>query len=162
MAPFVAFFVSFALALAAGSAPTPSKRQIGNLQCNLARLTIINSVTTAKDLITSMQQANSTIKDIPTNSAFSVAQTGLTGVQAAIQDILDAVLVDDPAPEVTRGEVVGGIEAALTALKSAQGTMKDGSLNATLSKTLDVVNKSRKDAKNVIVNCTVPATGRDE
>ncbi|KAJ7048281.1 hypothetical protein C8F01DRAFT_1285057 [Mycena amicta] len=162
MAPFTSIFLSLCLVASAVAAPMHAKRQIGDLDCNLARLTIIHDVTTAKDLISQMQNANSTASDLPTSAAFAVAQTGLSSVQAAIQQILDAVLVNDPAPAATRLEVVGGLGAASTALQSASQTMKEcvlvASLNSTMSAVLAVLKQAAPDAKNVITTCSPPAT----
>ncbi|KAF7300390.1 hypothetical protein HMN09_00922500 [Mycena chlorophos] len=154
MAPLASLFVSFVLALSAVSAPTPNRRQIGDLGCNLARLQIIKDIGTARDLISSIQGQNGT-SDLPTSISLAASQTALTSVQSAIQDILDNVLINNPAPEITRGQVVGGVESALTALNQAASTISDSNLNSTLAQALSVVQFSRGDAKGVITNCTV-------
>nr|GAT54317.1 predicted protein [Mycena chlorophos] len=153
MAPFTSLLLSFVLAASVISAPIHKARQLGDLQCNVDRLSIINQVSKTQSLISEVQNANSTLLDLPTQSALAVAQTGLEQVNLAVQTILDAALQNQTAPAASRDQVSDGLDAALEGLQSASKTIQDSGLNATIADAISSVIQAGQDGNNVVADC---------
>ncbi|KAF7313017.1 hypothetical protein MKEN_00986600 [Mycena kentingensis (nom. inval.)] len=151
-APFLSAFIL--LFIATGISSAPVKRQTGNLECNLARLAIINDVAGAQDIIAQVQSGNSTDIDLPTAAALAVAQTALTSANDAFQTIRDAVLVNEQAPPEARDQVDAGLTAAITALGSISTNSTAGAdLAAAIAAATDKVVKAGKDGNDVVALC---------
>lgn len=96
------------LALGAVAAPLES-RQTGNLQCNIARLKTVGS----------LSKAGSAIKQIQDPATQSAAQTGLDMANGGIQTIASALLSGQTAPADGRNNVAAGLQAMNATLSAA-------------------------------------------
>jgi len=94
-------------------APLPGKRQIGDLQCNIARLKTVGALTKAQKAVSALTaQANGTAD--ATNIA--TAASSLASAQDGIKTIAGALLTGKTAPASARTQVGDGLENALSAL----------------------------------------------
>ncbi|KAJ7755192.1 hypothetical protein B0H16DRAFT_1458737 [Mycena metata] len=117
--------VVFSLCIAACALAAPMhRRQIGDLDCNLARLKVVSDTAAAQTLV---GQINTT--DLATASAVGVAQAGLNSINSAIEDILTAVFANQTSPADSRNQLEQGLNTANSALL----LIKDPSANATVS-----------------------------
>jgi hypothetical protein len=96
------------------SAPVPlGKRQIGDLQCNVARLKTVGALGKAQKAVNALAtQANGTAD--ATNIA--TAASSLASAQDGIKTIAGALLTGKTAPASARTQVGDGLENALAAL----------------------------------------------
>ncbi|KAI0356983.1 hypothetical protein OH77DRAFT_1400029 [Trametes cingulata] len=154
MVRFVA--IAFALSsLLAGSqiyaAPAGdiAARQIGNLQCNIDRLSIVAGLAdtqkTLKTLSTELasdETAASSIKSI---------QDNVSGAQGAILVIGKALLTGQKAPAEARDQVLGNLTAAHDALTAINST--DTTAAADLQKALTQLTNAQLAGQGVVNNC---------
>ncbi|KAJ7740602.1 hypothetical protein B0H16DRAFT_1566953 [Mycena metata] len=143
MARFTSMLFAACFAVCAVAAPLHS-RQVGDLDCNLARLKIISDIAAAQTLV---GQINTI--DLATASAVAVAQAGLTSTNAAIQDILTAVFANQTAPANSRDQVGLGVNGAHDALS----LITDPSLNATVSAAQAKLLTIAGDGNKVVSEC---------
>ncbi|KAJ6454305.1 hypothetical protein C8R47DRAFT_1030016 [Mycena vitilis] len=137
--------IIFALFVAASAVAAPLyRRQTGDLDCNLARLKIIFDVAQTQKLVA---QINST--DLATASSVAVAQTGLTSMNDAIQEILAALVNNQTAPANFRDQVSQGINATRSALQE----ITDPSLNASVAAAQASLLAAGKDGDQVLAGC---------
>ncbi|KAJ7641774.1 hypothetical protein FB45DRAFT_361731 [Roridomyces roridus] len=113
MARFLSLLVSVVCVAACALAAPMHRRQTGDLQCNLARLQVVSSVSSAQTLL---GQINST--DLSTTTAVAVAQAGISSINNAVQSILSAVLVNGTAPAASRTQLSAGLDQARSAVSS--------------------------------------------
>ncbi|KAJ7453300.1 hypothetical protein B0H11DRAFT_1927036 [Mycena galericulata] len=143
MARFSSVLFSLCIAACAMAAPM-HRRQIGNLDCNLARLKSVVDVADAQTLI---GQLNTT--ELSTATAVAVAQAGLVSVNDATQTILNAVFANQTAPADSRDQFASGLNAALEALKM----INDPSQNATITAAQAKILSAGQDGNNVVADC---------
>jgi len=95
-------------------APVPfEKRQIGDVQCNVARLKTVGALTKAQKAVKALAaQANGTAD--ATNIA--TAASSLASAQDGIKTIAGSILTGKAAPASARTQVGDGLENALSAL----------------------------------------------
>ncbi|KAJ7983113.1 hypothetical protein DFH06DRAFT_1318574 [Mycena polygramma] len=137
--------ILFVLFVAASAVAAPlHRRQTGDLNCNLARLKIIFDVAQTQKLVA---QINST--DLTTASSVAVAQTGLTSMNDAIQEILAALVNNQTAPTNFRDQVSQGINATRSALQQ----ITDPSLNASVAAAQASLLAAGKDGDQVLAGC---------
>ncbi|KAH7130896.1 hypothetical protein EDB81DRAFT_763561 [Dactylonectria macrodidyma] len=91
---------------AAAIQPRQLLGQLGNLQCNLARVRIVGALNDA-------DQAIGNIQDQATSAA---AAAGLSQANAGISQIASAIVAGEAPPAESRSEVEAGLEAMAAAL----------------------------------------------
>ncbi|KAJ7661484.1 hypothetical protein DFH06DRAFT_1325770 [Mycena polygramma] len=137
--------ILFALFVAASAVAAPlHRRQTGDLSCNLARLKIIFDVAQTQKLV-----AQINLTDLATASSVAVAQTGLTSMNDAIQEILAALVNNQTAPANFRDQVSQGINATRSALQQ----ITDPSLNASVAAAQASLLAAGKDGDQVLAGC---------
>ncbi|KAK0455703.1 uncharacterized protein EV420DRAFT_556962 [Desarmillaria tabescens] len=115
-------------------------RQIGDVQCNAARLKTVASLAATKKAVSNIDTSNSTA----TGTAVTDAQTGLDSASAGIKTIAAALLTGKTAPADARDQVKNGLLSAQTALNGittgdATTAEAQSKLNDTISAGSDVV-----------------------
>ncbi|KAJ7450062.1 hypothetical protein B0H11DRAFT_1877630 [Mycena galericulata] len=143
MARFFSVLFSICIAACAMAAPM-HRRQIGNLDCNLARLKSVVDVADAQTLI---GQINTT--ELSTATSVAVAQAALNSVNDATQTILNAVFANQTAPADSRDQFASGLDAALEALKM----INDQSQNATVTAAQAKILSAGQDGNSVVADC---------
>ncbi|KAG7441635.1 uncharacterized protein BT62DRAFT_955679 [Guyanagaster necrorhizus] len=115
-------------------------RQIGDIQCNVARLKTVSSLAATKSALQEIDTSNSTT----TGTAVTAAQSGLDSASAGIKTIAGALLTGQTAPATARDQVKTGLLAAQSALGGittgdAAVTEAQTKLNDTIAAGSDVV-----------------------
>ncbi|KAJ7120008.1 hypothetical protein C8R46DRAFT_1149803 [Mycena filopes] len=133
--------LSLLVASCAVAAPTHvQRRQIGDLDCNIARLQLLFNIKASQNTLAAM---NAT--DIHTMSRIAVAQAGLTNATNVIQGIFVALNAGQPAPAPSRDQTVFALNHANASL--AQIDIPE--LKATLAAAMKTVGAAG-DAANAI------------
>ncbi|KAK7435052.1 hypothetical protein VKT23_019860 [Stygiomarasmius scandens] len=127
------FFLSTAVSLAlafclitARAAPLET-RQIGGIDCNIARFQIITDVVQTSSLLGKID-----VSDPTTADAVSTAQSGVDSASDGIKTILGALFSGQAAPASARDQVGTGLNDALTAMTGLNST--DSAVSDTISK----------------------------
>jgi len=117
MARFAYFFaLAFALLFSCVMAAPlgQSKRQIGDLQCNIARLkTVAGLAKSAASIKSAIAAAGS---DSATVSQLQTASSGISSAKAGVATIAQALFLGQTAPAAARQKVQDGLDAATSAL----------------------------------------------
>ncbi|KAF5374297.1 hypothetical protein D9758_004589 [Tetrapyrgos nigripes] len=144
MARFIFTFLSFALALLAFKAEAAplQARQIGDLQCNIARLQTVSALGQAQNLLGKIDTTDPNVA-----SAVSTASDGLNSAQAGIKTIGGAIVSGQTAPADARDQVGTGLTDALTALDGLDST--DPAVSDTVSKVNDAISAGQ----SVVADC---------
>ncbi|KAH9848514.1 hypothetical protein C2E23DRAFT_739342 [Lenzites betulinus] len=121
-------------------------RQIGNLQCNVDRLSIVAG----------LAQTQSTLKKLTANSTATASSVqtvidSVSGAQGAIGVIGKALLTGQAAPAEARTQVQGNLTAAHDALAAINST--DATAAAGLQKALTQLSKAETAGEGVVANC---------
>ncbi|KAI0033023.1 hypothetical protein K488DRAFT_85320 [Vararia minispora EC-137] len=140
-------------------------RQIGNLQCNVARLGVVKSLSDAKSALNTLSSAvgfvfclqphlvlaliNLFLASSSTTDAAAVqtAQTAVKSAQSAVAGIGISLLTGQTAPANLRDQTAQGITDATTALQNVTST--DPSLQAALS----ALGTAATNGENVVSEC---------
>ncbi|KAF9260417.1 hypothetical protein L218DRAFT_946832 [Marasmius fiardii PR-910] len=93
-----------------------SKRQIGSVQCNVARLKTVSNLKTTSQNVDAIATALGS--DQATATAVQSAQSGISSAQDGINQIAQAILAGQDAPAAARDQVGQGLTDAKTALSS--------------------------------------------
>ncbi|KAJ4467878.1 hypothetical protein J3R30DRAFT_3562682 [Lentinula aciculospora] len=117
-------------------------RQIGDIQCNVARLKIVSDLAQTGNLL---NKINGT--DTATTSAISTAQSGLSSAGDGIKTIAAALVQGQTAPADARNQTAEGLQTALTALSGLNST--DPNVASTLSK----LNEAISAGQSVVSDC---------
>ncbi|KAJ3991675.1 hypothetical protein F5050DRAFT_1812286 [Lentinula boryana] len=144
MARIISAALSILLAvfiLLVDAAPLKS-RQIGDVQCNVARLQIVSDLAQTGNLLSKV-----TGTDAATTSAVATAQSGLTSAGDGIKTIAAALLQGQTAPADARNQTGEGLETALTALSGLNST--DPAVASTISK----LNEAISAGQSVVSDC---------
>ncbi|KAF8215120.1 hypothetical protein K438DRAFT_1660002 [Mycena galopus ATCC 62051] len=137
--------VVFSLFVAACAVAAPmQRRQIGDLDCNLARLQLLFNIKATQNTLNTM---NAT--DLHTQSAVAVAQAGLTNATNVIQGIFGALSSGQLAPAASRDQTV----LALNHANASLAMIKDPSLNATVAAAMSTVLAAGNQANAVGADC---------
>ncbi|KAJ7755195.1 hypothetical protein B0H16DRAFT_1458739 [Mycena metata] len=113
--------VVFSLCIAACALAAPMhRRQIGDLDCNLARLKVVSDTGCCSDLGRPNQH---------NRAQWALHKAGLNSINSAIEDILTAVFANQTSPADSRDQLEQGLNTANSALL----LIKDPSANATVS-----------------------------
>ncbi|KAI0827446.1 hypothetical protein BC628DRAFT_180605 [Trametes gibbosa] len=121
-------------------------RQIGNLQCNIDRLSIVAG----------LAKTQSTLKKLATNSTATASSVqsvidSVSGAQGAIGVIGKALLTGQAAPAAARDQVQGNLTAAHDALAAISST--DTATTASLQKALTQLGNAEQAGLGVVANC---------
>jgi len=139
---FTALSVLLAVFILLVDAAPLRSRQIGDLQCNVARLQIVSDLAQTNSLLS---QING--NDTATTSAVATAQGGLTSAGDGIKTIAAAILTGQSAPADARNQTAAGLQTALTALTGLDST--DTSVTSTISK----LNEAITAGNSVVADC---------
>ncbi|ESK87502.1 hypothetical protein Moror_2052 [Moniliophthora roreri MCA 2997] len=144
MARFALALLSFVFALFAltvRAAPLQT-RQIGNLQCNLARLSIVKNLAQTGNRLNQVDTTDPAVAD-----AVTTAQGGLQDASDGIKTIAGALLTGQTAPAAARDQVASGLQTAndaLVGLNSADPAVAD---------TLDKLSAATDAGNKVVATC---------
>ncbi|OSD00437.1 hypothetical protein PYCCODRAFT_1371056 [Trametes coccinea BRFM310] len=124
-------------------------RQIGDLQCNVDRLSIVAGLATTQGTLKKLSQD---LAHDPTSAAsVQSAADSISGAQGAIGVIAKALLTGQTAPAEARNQVLGNLTAAHDTLAAINST--DSTASATLQKALSELNDSAEAGNGVVNNC---------
>ncbi|KAL7284632.1 hypothetical protein ACG7TL_001928 [Trametes sanguinea] len=133
-------------------------RQIGDLQCNVDRLSIVAGLATTQGTLKKLSQdlAQSNVRSSPASDPTSAASVqsaadSISGAQGAIGVIAKALLTGQTAPAEARNQVLGNLTAAHDTLAAINST--DSTASATLQKALSELNDSAEAGNGVVNNC---------
>ncbi|KIK54656.1 hypothetical protein GYMLUDRAFT_176957, partial [Collybiopsis luxurians FD-317 M1] len=116
-----------------GASAAAAKRQVGDLQCNLARLKAVSSLNASQKNVQAIGNAapkyisswrlcaftdTSTLSDATTAAAVQNAQAGIASAQAGISQIAQALAQGQLAPASGRDQVNQGVSSAQSALEA--------------------------------------------
>ncbi|KAI0690562.1 hypothetical protein C8T65DRAFT_745764 [Cerioporus squamosus] len=145
-------FAFTALMFAHAAPTTPTRRQLGNLECNIDRGEIVFHV--AQLASTASSLANATGLVAMNNSAdldISALQSGAFGAGGAIKQILLALVNGDTADPGLRDQVGGNLTTVLTALSDLNST--DPTASALLAQANTQLTNAVLAANGVVNNC---------
>ncbi|KZV91354.1 hypothetical protein EXIGLDRAFT_719417 [Exidia glandulosa HHB12029] len=145
---FTALFATVFFVGSAAAAPLQS-RQVGNLQCNLARLRIVGALASTTGTVEKISDA--TADDDVTASAADDALTGLDGASSGIKTIALALVSGQTAPADARDQVEAGLTQAKTALDSISST--DDAVTAQVTKAQKSLDKAISAGQDVVAEC---------
>ncbi|EJD51804.1 hypothetical protein AURDEDRAFT_111405 [Auricularia subglabra TFB-10046 SS5] len=148
--------VSFATALLAAlffvgqSAAVPLRaRQLGNIQCNLARLRIVGALASTTKTVEKL--TDQAADDATASSAADDALTGLDSAADGIKTIALSLISGQNAPADARDQVGAGLTQAKTALDSI--TSDDATVAATVAKAQKSLDKAIAAGNDVVAQC---------
>ncbi|PAV20190.1 hypothetical protein PNOK_0512400 [Pyrrhoderma noxium] len=126
-----------------------SRRQIGDLQCNLDRLFIISSVSQTVSNVKKLASAGAS--DPAVTNATTTALGGLDSAQQGIDTILQALFQGQTAPADSRNQVGLGLQTAQDSLNSINST--DTAVTSALSDAQSTLHNAELAADAVVANC---------
>ncbi|KAK7039255.1 hypothetical protein VNI00_010160 [Paramarasmius palmivorus] len=126
-----------------------SKRQIGNLQCNIARLQTVRNLGATADNVDAIAAAAGS--DPEAASAAQSAQTALSSSQDGIGQIAQAIITGQQAPAAARDQVGQGFADAKSALDSISST--DPNVMSSVSAAQASLDKAISAGQDVVSNC---------
>lgn len=148
--------VSFATALLAAlffvsqSAAAPLRpRQVGNIQCNLARLRIVGALASTTKSVEKL--TDQTADDAAASSAADDALTGLDSAADGIKTIALSLISGQNAPADARDQVGAGLTQAKAALDGI--TSDDATVTATVAKAQKSLDKAIAAGNDVVSEC---------
>ncbi|KAJ8074851.1 hypothetical protein AAF712_016612 [Marasmius tenuissimus] len=142
----------------AGGAATPAgiakafgrdKRQIGSIQCNVARLQTVSALSATTQAVNQLASAGA--NDQATSSAIAQAQEGLSDAQGGIQTIAQSIVSGQTAPADARTQVGDGLESAQSALQSIQST--DPAITSGVQGAMAQLAKTAQAGEQVVALC---------
>ncbi|KAI0634188.1 hypothetical protein C8Q77DRAFT_1072856 [Trametes polyzona] len=144
-------FASLFLGTQINAAPTHEivARQIGNLQCNIDRLSIVAGLAATKNTLKNLQK--DVASDNSTAASVQSVLDNISGAQGAIGVIGKALITGQKAPADARDQVQGNLTAAHDALTAINST--DTKAAANLKKGLTQLEKSQSAGEGVVKNC---------
>ncbi|KAI0791575.1 hypothetical protein BC629DRAFT_370663 [Irpex lacteus] len=145
-------FKSLFLAVLVGAAAiqgAPTKRQIGNLQCNINRVQIVSALAQMGGTLKTL--AKETANDPATSAAVASAQTGLDTANSGVATIAKALLTGQAAPADARTQVEQGLNAVLSATQNVTST--DAQVTSDFSKLTTQLTAAGKAGDGVLANC---------
>ncbi|KAI0316887.1 hypothetical protein OF83DRAFT_1172480 [Amylostereum chailletii] len=145
-ATVVSVVVAASCAVFVHAAPLQT-RQIGNLQCNIARLQIVTDLSKTSDAV---KQLSTQVTGTDADSV-ATAQAGISGAQTAIGGIAKALFTGQAASADLRDQVAGNLTSATTALNSISST--DPTTSSTLSNAISLLGDSTSAGEQVVAQC---------
>ncbi|KAJ3773602.1 hypothetical protein FB446DRAFT_787644 [Lentinula raphanica] len=142
MARIITAILSVIMALLLVDAAPLFSRQIGDVQCNVARLAIVSDLAQTNSLLSKI-----TGTDAATTSAVSTAKSGLSSAGDGIKTIAAALIQGQAAPADARNQTGEGLQTALTALSGLNAT--DPAVASTISK----LNEAISAGQSVVSDC---------
>ncbi|KAI0356975.1 hypothetical protein OH77DRAFT_1423247 [Trametes cingulata] len=153
----MARFLALVLALLAGTqlqaAPVKeiAARQIGDLQCNVDRLSIVADLATLQ--LTLGALSGQVASDPTVSASVHSAQRSILGAQSAIGVIAEALFTLQKAPAEARDQVLGNLTAAHDTLTSLTLPSDDSAVEATLQTALTQLSSATAAGNGVVSNC---------
>ncbi|KAH9928017.1 uncharacterized protein BXZ73DRAFT_102524 [Epithele typhae] len=151
MSRVVVFLFAFLYLLAgsqvyAAPAQEIAARQLGNLQCNIDRLSIVAGLASLQGTLKKIASSDNSTAD-----SVATVQDAVSGAQGAIGVIAKALLTGQAAPAAARDQVQGNLTAAATAL--ADVTSTDSATSSIIAKAGTLLTKSGAAGEGVVANC---------
>ncbi|KAI0372423.1 hypothetical protein BV20DRAFT_939955 [Pilatotrama ljubarskyi] len=149
-------FLAFALALLAGTqlqaAPVHeiAARQIGDLQCNVDRLSIVADLAALQGTLKSLSKQ--VASDPAAAAGVQSTEESVSGAQGAIGVIAKALLLLQQAPAEARVQVQGNLTAAHDTLTNIT-LSGDSAARGTLQKALTQLSSAATAGQGVVANC---------
>ncbi|KAH9924968.1 uncharacterized protein BXZ73DRAFT_79102 [Epithele typhae] len=141
-----------ASAMMSHAAPIATRRQLGNLECNIDRGEIVFHVADLGKTVSSLakasdlQAANNTA-----NGNLQAMQDGVQGASAAINGILLGLISNQPADPALRDAVGGNLTEILTGLQDLSSS--NNKTNALLTKANQQLTNAVLAGNGVVNNC---------
>ncbi|KAI0327523.1 hypothetical protein GY45DRAFT_1109795 [Cubamyces sp. BRFM 1775] len=120
-------------------------RQVGDLQCNIDRLSIVADLAATQNTLKKVQ--TDVASDATASSSVQSAIDSIDGAQGAIGVIAKALLTGQAAPAEARTQVQGNLTAAHDALTSIDST------SSNLQKALTQLGNAELAGEGVVNNC---------
>ncbi|KAH9885282.1 hypothetical protein C8Q73DRAFT_660125 [Cubamyces lactineus] len=120
-------------------------RQIGDIQCNVDRLSIVADLAAMQNTLKKVQ--TDVASDAAASSSVQTAIDSIDGAQGAIGVIAKALLTGQTAPAEARTQVQGNLTAAHDALTSITSSSPD------LQKALTQLGNAETAGEGVVNNC---------
>ncbi|KAI8989179.1 hypothetical protein BD414DRAFT_486325 [Trametes punicea] len=124
-------------------------RQIGDLQCNVDRLSIVAGLATTQGTLKTLSKELAS--DTTAASSIESAIDSISGAQGAIGVIAKALLTGQAAPAAARDQVLGNLTAAHDTLASINST--SGAASTELQKALTELTNAQLAGEGVVNNC---------
>ncbi|KAI0672366.1 hypothetical protein C8Q78DRAFT_990824 [Trametes maxima] len=124
-------------------------RQIGNLQCNLDRLSIVAGLAATQGTLKKLTTALA--NDTDAADGIKSVKDSVSGAQGAIGVIGKALITGQKAPAEARDQVQGNLTAAHDALSGINST--DTNVASTLAKALTQLTNAQLAGDGVVNNC---------
>ncbi|KAI0643803.1 hypothetical protein C8Q79DRAFT_915070 [Trametes meyenii] len=150
---FFALIIAFSSLLAgsqisAAPAYSIAARQVGDLQCNLDRLSIVADLAAMQGTLKSLATKAA---DPDAASGVQAAQTAVSGAGGAIGVIAKALFSGQTAPADARDQVQGNLTAAHDALTGISSS--DADTTAGVNKALTQLGLAAQSGEGVVKNC---------
>ncbi|TBU45327.1 hypothetical protein BD309DRAFT_956481 [Dichomitus squalens] len=126
-----------------------SARQIGDLQCNADRLTIVGALATMQGTLSEL--ASSASSDPATAAGVQSVQSDVTDAQQAIGTIAKALFTGQTAPASARDQVKSALLSANSTLSGLTST--DATVSSLLQKATSELKVAGAAGEGVVANC---------
>ncbi|KAI0342495.1 hypothetical protein BDW22DRAFT_204055 [Trametopsis cervina] len=126
-----------------------SKRQIGDLQCNINRLQIVGAMAQMGGTLATLK--SETASDPATSAAVAAAQGGLNTANQGVATIAKAIITGQNAPAAARTQVEDGLNTVLTSIQNA--TSSDANVTQNLQKLQTQLQAAGTAGNGVLANC---------
>ncbi|KAI0772750.1 hypothetical protein BD413DRAFT_622074 [Trametes elegans] len=123
-------------------------RQLGNLQCNLDRLSIVASLAATQGTV---KKLTGSLADNSTAAGIQAVTDALSGAESAIATIGKALFTGATAPADARDVVKTSLDAAHQALSGLNST--DTAIADTVKKALTQLENAQSAGEGVVSNC---------
>ncbi|RPD61776.1 hypothetical protein L226DRAFT_506697 [Lentinus tigrinus ALCF2SS1-7] len=142
----------FALTALMFTHAAPTRRQLGNLECNIDRGEIVFHVAQLGATVSSLGNATGLVAaNSSTDADIQAMQSGATGAGGAIKQILLALINGDNADPSLRDQVGGNLTMVLTALSDLNST--DPTASALLAQANTQLVNAVLAGNGVVNNC---------
>ncbi|KAJ6476054.1 hypothetical protein C8R47DRAFT_1142118 [Mycena vitilis] len=138
-------FGVFSLFVASCAVAAPmQRRQVGDLDCNIARLQLLFNIRASQNTLAAMN-----VDDIQVMSHVAVAQAGLTNATNVVQGIFNAVIGGKLAPAPSRDQTV----FALNHANSSLAKINHAGSNATVAAAMKTIGAAGDAANGIGATC---------
>ncbi|KAM5545986.1 hypothetical protein V8D89_000112 [Ganoderma adspersum] len=124
-------------------------RQIGDIQCNVDRLSIVGDLAGLQKTLKTL--STQTTDDATASAGIQSVTSSISGAQSAIGTIAKALLTGQTAPADARDQVKSNLLAAQSTLAGITST--DSAVTANLQKATTQLSKAETAGEGVVANC---------
>ncbi|PIL28947.1 hypothetical protein GSI_08994 [Ganoderma sinense ZZ0214-1] len=124
-------------------------RQIGDIQCNVDRLSIVGDLAGLQKTLKTL--STQTANDATASAGVQSVTSSISGAQSAIGTIAKALLTGQTAPADARDQVKSNLLAAQSTLAGITST--DSAVTANLQKATTQLQNAETAGEGVVANC---------